>query len=230
MQGTLAAPGDLAQFIDHTLLKADAVEQDIVRLCNEAKTHRFKAVCVNPIFVPLAFEQLKGTEILVASVVGFPLGAHSSAIKALETAIAVSEGAAEIDMVMRIDLAREHKWAAVEDDIATVVRASALAKVKVILETGLLTKEEIASACKASEAAGASFVKTSTGFLGRGASLEDVEIMRASCSPRVKIKASGGIKTFEQAKALIEAGADRLGTSSGVFLVGGQNAAPPSGY
>lgn len=230
MQGTISRPSDLAPFIDHTLLKAEAGEKDVVRLCEEARAHRFKAVCVNPTFVRLAHRNLEGSGVLTASVIGFPLGAHLTRIKALETELAVADGASEIDMVLRIDLAKAADWRSVENDIAAVVKAAGNAIVKVILETGLLSGEEIAGACKASEAAGAAFVKTATGFLGRGASLEDILLMRRSCSPHVKIKASGGIKTFAQAKQLIEAGADRLGTSSGVHLVSGDGTAPATGY
>lgn len=230
MQGTIARPSDLAPFIDHTLLKAEAGEKDILKLCDEARAHRFKAVCVNPTFVRLANRTLAGSGVLTASVIGFPLGAHLARIKALETELAVADGAAEIDMVLRIDLVKAGDWRGVESDIAAVVKAADQALVKVILETGLLTNDEIVGACKASEAAGAAFVKTATGFLGRGASLEDILLMRKSCSPRVQIKASGGVKTFAQAKQLIEAGANRLGTSSGVHLVSGDGTAPSAGY
>lgn len=230
MQGTISQPSDLAPLIDHTLLKAEAGEKDIRRLCEEARTNRFKAVCVNPTFVRLCHRTLTGSGVLTASVIGFPLGAHLTRIKALETELAVADGAAEIDMVLRIDLVKAGDWQGVETDIAAVVKAAGPALVKVILETGLLTNDEIVGACKASEAAGAAFVKTATGFLGRGASLEDILLMRKSCSPHVKIKASGGIKTFAQAKQLIEAGANRLGTSSGVHLVSGDGTAPSTGY
>lgn len=230
MQGTISRPIDLAPLIDHTLLKAEATADDISRLCDEARKHRFKAVCVNPVFVRLAHQSLAETGVLTASVIGFPLGAHLAKVKAIETELAVADGAAEIDMVLRIDLAKSGDWRGVEADVSAVVKAAGPALVKVILETGLLSNDEIISACKASEAAGAAFVKTATGFLGRGASIDDVLLMRKSCSPHVKIKASGGIKSFAQAKALVEAGAERLGTSSGVFLVSGDGAAPATGY
>jgi deoxyribose-phosphate aldolase len=218
---TIHSPADLAPYIDHTLLKADAVSSDIERLCKEAREHHFKAVCVNPIHVRRTRELLAGTQVLTASVIGFPLGASLARVKALETELAVKDGATEIDMVIRIDLVKEGRWREAEADIAEVVKAAAGGPVKVILETGLLTTEQIIEACKLSEAAGAAFVKTATGFLGRGATLEDVVLMRKTCSPRVQVKASGGVKTFEQAKAMIEAGATRLGTSSGVALVTG---------
>ncbi len=229
MQGTITAPGDLAPLIDHTLLKADATESEIARLCEEAKLHRFKAVCVNPVFVKRTREWLEGTQVLSASVIGFPLGASLSKVKALETEQAVADGASEIDMVIRLDLVKIASWKAAEQDVREVVRAAGNAVVKVILETGLLKPEEIVNACRASEAAGAGFVKTATGFLGRGATIEDVKLMRQTCSSHVKIKASGGIKTFAQAQAMVAAGADRLGTSSGVALVTGSDVSP-SGY
>jgi deoxyribose-phosphate aldolase len=217
--GAIGSPRELAPFIDHTLLKADAIEDDIVKLCGEAETHHFKAVCVNPIFVRKTRELLARTPVLTASVIGFPLGASLSRIKALEAELACRDGASEIDMVIRIDLIKTRRWNEAEADISEVVQAVAGAPVKVILETGLLTTDEIREACRLCENAGAAFVKTATGFLGRGATLEDVQLMREVCSPRVQIKASGGVKTFEQAKALIQAGATRIGTSSGVSLV-----------
>lgn len=227
MQGarvSIANPADLAAFIDHTLLKPEASEADVLKLCDEAIRHRFKAVCVNPIHVRACVERLSGSSVLTASVVGFPLGASLASVKAKETENAVRDGAAEIDMVLRIDLARAARWSEVEADIAAVVVAASGAPVKVILETGLLTPEQIIGACQASERAGAAFVKTATGFLGRGATVEDIELMKKSCSPRMQIKASGGVKTFTQAKAMIEAGASRIGTSSGVALVTGAQA------
>ncbi len=220
----IKAPSDLAPYIDHTLLKPETTLKDIEQLCKEARRFSFKAVCVNPIFVRATREFLNGSNALTASVVGFPLGTHLSKLKALETATAINDGAAEIDMVIRLDLAKTGHWRAAEDDIAAVVKAADGHTVKVILETGLLTESEIVEACKASEAAGAHFVKTATGFLGRGASVEDVRLMKKSISSKVAIKASGGIKTFEQALMMIEAGATRLGTSSGVALVSGTQA------
>lgn len=211
-------PTDLAPYIDHTLLKADATSIDIRKLCSEARVHEFKAVCVNPVFVALTRELLNDTNVITASVIGFPLGASLSVAKVRETELAIQDGATEIDMVLRLDLAKENRWKEAEADIAAVVRATkGAAAVKVILETGLLTNEQISSACRISETAGAAFVKTSTGFLGRGATIEDVKLMRRSCA--LEIKASGGVKTFAQALALIETGATRLGTSSGVALV-----------
>jgi len=219
-------PKDLAPYIDHTLLKPETVLKDIEKLCSEARHHAFKAVCVNPIFVKATREFLAGSPVLTASVIGFPLGVSLPKVKALETEMAITDGAREIDMVIRLDLVKTAQWTLAEKDIAEVVRAAGGNVVKVILETGLLNHDEIAHACKASEAAGAHFVKTATGFLGRGATVEDVQLMKKSCG--LEVKASGGVKTFEQAKAMIEAGATRLGTSSGVALVTG--AAAGSGY
>ena len=223
-------PQDLAQYIDHTLLRADATLQDIKTLCEEAARHSFKAVCVNPIFVAATRGFLNGTPVMTAAVIGFPLGASLASTKSVETASAIRDGAREIDMVLRLDLAKAGDWGGVEDDIRTVVTAADKHVVKVILETGLLDEDQIARACQAAESAGAQFVKTATGFLGRGASLEDIMLMKKSCSLKMEIKASGGVKTFEQAKALIDAGATRLGTSSGVALVTGLSATAGTTY
>lgn len=217
---------DLASYIDHTLLKPEATSDDIERLCKEALQYSFKAVCVNPVFVAQTRSVLAPSKILTASVIGFPLGTSLSKIKALETELAVKDGATEIDMVIRIDLVKQKKWKEAEADIREVVTAVPGTVVKVILETGLLTPDEIREACKASESAGAAFVKTATGFLGRGATVEDIQLMRSSCS--LQIKASGGVKTVDQARAVIAAGASRIGTSSGVALVTG--AAAGAGY
>ncbi len=208
---------ELSRTIDHTLLKPEATLAQIEILCAEARQHHFKAVCVNSGYVKAAAHLLQGSDVLVASVVGFPLGAEISAAKAFETDLAISHGAAEIDMVIRIGALKEKNFALVEADIRAVVKAAGPAPVKVILETGLLETQEIREACKMAEVAGAQFVKTATGFLGRGALLDDIEIMKASCG--LQIKASGGIKTFEQAQAFLKAGATRLGTSSGVALI-----------
>jgi deoxyribose-phosphate aldolase len=212
-------PKDLALYIDHTLLKPESTLKEIEKLCAEARQHSFKAVCVNPVFVKSTRDFLADSPVLTASVIGFPLGVSLPKVKALETETAIADGAREIDMVLRLDLAKTAQWALAEKDIAEVVRAAGGHFVKVILETGLLTVSEIADACRASQNAGAHFVKTATGFLGRGATVDDVLLMKKSCT--LEIKASGGVKTFEQAIALINAGATRLGTSSGVALVTG---------
>ena len=223
MQSTSVA--NLASYIDHTLLKPEATSADIRKICDEARRFHFKAVCVNSGYVPLAVEQLKGSAVLIASVIGFPLGVELSEAKVRETELVVAAGAKEIDMVIRIGAIKEKNYSLAEQDIRAVVKAAeSSAIVKVILETGLLTSDEIREACKISEQAGAHFVKTATGFLGRGATLEDISIMKASVSKKIQIKASGGIKTSEQAHAMIAAGAHRLGTSSGVALVQGLDA------
>ncbi len=222
MQSTSVA--NLASYIDHTLLKPEATSADIRKICDEARLFHFKAVCVNSGYVPLAVEQLKGSSCVVASVVGFPLGAELTDAKVRETELVVAAGAQEIDMVIRVGAIKEKNFSLAEKDVRAVVIAAGSALVKVILETGLLTTDEIREACKISEQAGARFVKTATGFLGRGASLEDIAIMKASVSSKMQIKASGGIKTSEQANAMIAAGAHRLGTSSGVALVQGLQA------
>jgi deoxyribose-phosphate aldolase len=216
---SVKVPSDLAPYIDHTLLKADSTIGEVEKLCFEARQYSFKAVCVNPVHVRRTREFLSGSNVMTASVIGFPLGANLARMKAFETEFAIKDGAAEVDMVIRIDLIKEARWREAEADIAEVVNAAAGRTVKVILETGLLLPEQIIEACKVSEAAGAAFVKTATGFLGRGATIEDIILMRKACSMRVQIKASGGVKTFDQAMALIAAGANRLGTSSGVSLV-----------
>jgi deoxyribose-phosphate aldolase len=216
----------LARYIDHTLLKPEATLLQIMKLCDEALRYKFKAVCVNPNYTKAASERLKDSGCLVATVVGFPLGANSVETKAFETRLAISDGASEIDMVLNIGALKSANWSGVSKDISAVVREAQGRPVKVILETGLLSTDEIIKACELSETAGAAFVKTSTGFLGRGASLEDIILMRKTCGPKVHIKASGGIKTFEQAVQMIAAGADRLGTSAGVALIAGPSANP----
>lgn len=212
---------ELAPYIDHTLLKPEATIEDIIALCREAREHQFVAVCVNPVFVGLAAHLLAGTEVKVATVVGFPLGATSSVVKAFETKTAIEAKADEIDMVMNIGAAKSGQWQAVTEDIRQVVEAADGHIVKVIIETGLLTDTEKRQACQAIVAAGAHYVKTSTGFGPGGATIEDIELFRVEVGSQVAIKASGAIRTREQAIALITAGANRIGTSSGVKLVRG---------
>ncbi len=221
---TITSPQDLASYIEHTLLRAEATTADITKVCEEARQFAFKAVCVNPAFVRQVSRALLGTSTLAVTVVGFPLGATDSRVKARETEIALIDGAQEIDMVLRLGALKEGDYSLAETDISEVVSAASGAPVKVIIETGLLSADEITTACKICETAGASFVKTATGFLGRGAAVEDIVLMRKTLSAHMKIKASGGIKSFTQAKLLIEAGADRIGASSSVALVQGQGA------
>lgn len=212
---------ELNKYIDHTLLKANATEAEIKKLCSEAKEHSFYAVCVNSGFVSLCRRELDGCDIKIASVVGFPLGAMATAAKAFEAACAAGEGASEIDMVIAVGLIKQGSDDAVYEDIKAVVDAAAAegASVKVILETGELTDDEIVRACRISERAGAAFVKTSTGFGAGGASASHVALMKQSVSGQMKVKASGGIRDLQTALDMIAAGADRIGTSSGVKII-----------
>ena len=209
---------NLASYIDHTNLNPAATAEDIKKLCAEAREYGFASVCVNSSRVPLAASLLKGCGVSVCCVVGFPLGAMSSEAKAFEARRAVACGAAEIDMVVNIGLLKDGDVKAAEEDIRTVVEAVPEAAVKVIIETCLLTDEEKTAACRAAEAAGAKFVKTSTGFSTGGATVEDVRLMRKSVSAAVKVKASGGIRDAETARRMIEAGAERLGTSKSIAI------------
>lgn len=213
----------LNKYIDHTLLKPDATRMDIEKLCKEALEQDFYSVCVNSLWVPFCADMLKGSDVKIAAVVGFPLGAMSTEAKSYETYVACKNGAAEIDMVMDIGSFKSKEYDKVRDDISAVVNAASKfqAIVKVILETGLLSDDEIVKACEISQEAGATFVKTSTGFGYGGAELDKVRLMRASVSDKVSVKASGGIRDKETALAMIEAGADRIGTSSGIKIVAG---------
>ncbi|MEJ5183654.1 MAG: deoxyribose-phosphate aldolase [Rectinemataceae bacterium] len=209
----------VAQSIDHTLLKATATEEQIRALCADAKTHGFKSVCVNPCWVPVCARELSGSDVLVCTVVGFPLGANSTAVKAEEARRAVAEGAREIDMVINVGWAKAGDWKAVQDEIAAVVEASRPAIVKVIIETCYLTREEKIAACRAAVAAGAAFVKTSTGFGTGGATVDDVRLMKEAVGTGAEVKASGGIRTLADAIAMLEAGATRIGASAGVSIL-----------
>lgn len=211
----------LNKYIDHTLLKPDATYDDIKKLCHEAMEYGFYAVCVNSRWVSTAKRFLEGSDVKIASVVGFPLGAMNTEAKVFETEMACKLGATEIDMVIDLGGLKSGDLDAVEKDIAGVVEAAnrSNAIVKVILETGLLSHEEIVTSCKLSESAGAAFVKTSTGFGHGGATIEHVSLMRQSVSPDISVKASGGVRDKETALLMIDAGADRIGTSSGVAIV-----------
>ena len=220
----------LARKIDHTLLKPDATADDIARLCDEARKHNFATVCVNSCFVSLATRLLEGSDTVPIAVVGFPLGAASSEAKAYEAREAVRNGAREIDMVIHPGALRGKDYATVLNDIRAVVEAIRPTPVKVILETAMLTQDEKVAGCILSQAAGAAFVKTSTGFGPGGATLEDVELMRRTVGPQVRIKASGGIRNREDALKMIAAGADRLGTSAGISIVTGAPATAPKAY
>lgn len=210
----------LSPYIDHTLLKPDATASDIVRLCEEAATYSFKAVCVNPCYVPLAAELLQGKDPLVCTVAGFPLGASHPVNKAREAALAVDQGADEVDMVMHLGAFKGGDLKTVANDIAGVRKAIPGKTLKVILETYLLSPAAIRLAVQLCMEEGADFVKTSTGFAAGGATLEAVGIMKEVAGHHLGIKASGGISNTEQALAFIEAGATRIGTSKGLALLG----------
>lgn len=207
------------KYIDHTLLKADATRKDIEKLCAEAKQYDFASVCVNTYWVPLCASELKDSNVSVCCVVGFPLGAMSTQAKAFETRQAVKDGADEIDMVINIGELKNGNDEAVLHDIEAVVQAAEGAVVKVILENCLLEKEEIVRACKLCMEAKADFVKTSTGFSTGGAVLEDVRLMKETVAEKCKVKAAGGIRSKADMDAMIEAGADRIGTSAGISLL-----------
>ena len=211
---------NISKMIDHTLLKASATQADIIRICSEAKQYGFASVCVNSCYAKLVTSQLKGTGVKTCCVVGFPLGAMSTAAKAQEARCAVEDGASEIDMVINVGALKEGNDFYVEEDISAVVEAAKPAIVKVIIETCLLTDEEKVKACELSESAGAAFVKTSTGFSTGGANVHDVALMKKTVGNRLQVKASGGIHTPQQAQELIAAGADRIGASNGIALLG----------
>jgi deoxyribose-phosphate aldolase len=213
----------LAKLIDHTLLKPDATKDEIKRLCKEAIRYSFWSVCVNPTYVSLAMDILGGTEVKVCSVVGFPLGANTPEMKALEAEKAINDGASEIDMVINIGALKSRDYEIVKRDIREVVEHAKARKdtvVKVIIETGLLTQEEKVMASRLVKESGADFVKTSTGFNAPGANVHDVKLIRETVGPDFGLKASGGIRTYHDAVKLIEAGANRIGTSSGIAIVG----------
>lgn len=209
--------------IDHTLLKPDSTQAQIDLLIDEAIEHEFASVCVNPTWVAYASERLKKTPVKVCTVVGFPLGANTSSSKAFETANAIENGADEVDMVINIGAAKDGRFDDVQSDIEAVVQASGDKLVKVIIETCLLTDDEKIKACQAAMVAGADFVKTSTGFSTGGATVSDVTLMRQTVGEKLGVKASGGARSLDDVKRLVEAGATRIGTSSGVAIVKGES-------
>ncbi len=221
-------PGELARFIDHTLLKPETTAPDIERLCTEAIQHQFLTVCVNSVYIPLAVRLLSTSRILPIAVVGFPLGACGSQSKCFETELAIRQGAREIDMVLWTGALKAGENALALQDIREVVRACAGVPLKVIIETALLDREQKIRACQLALEAGAQFVKTCTGFLGGGATVEDIQLMRSVVGSQMGVKASGGIRDYETACALLDAGANRLGTSNGVAIVNG--ASSTTGY
>lgn len=207
------------KLIDHTLLKADSTRSQIKKLCEEARTCDFASVCVNPTWVKLCAEELKDSDVKVCTVIGFPLGASTSAIKAYETKDALAKGAEEFDMVINIGALKDQDYELVEQDIRSVVEAAQGHCVKVILETCLLSQEEIIKACECCVNAKATFVKTSTGFSTAGATIENVKLMKESVHGACKVKAAGGVRSYEDLQKMVEAGADRIGTSAGVKLL-----------
>ena len=212
------------RYIDHTLLKPESTQTQIDKLIAEAVEYQFASVCVNPTWVSYAAKALKGTEVNVCTVIGLPLGANTSSVKAFETKDAVANGADEIDMVINIGQLKSGQYDAVEADIRAVVEASGDKLVKVIIETCLLTDGEKVKACQLAVAAGADYVKTSTGFSTAGANIADVTLMRKTVGPNIGVKAAGGTRSYADAEAFIKAGATRIGTSAGVAIVNGETA------
>ncbi len=207
------------KFIDHTLLKAFATREDIMKLCEEAKKYNFKSVCVNPANIVLAKECLQGSDVLVCTVIGFPLGANTKEVKALETMDAITKGADEIDMVINVGKAKEGDYEYIENEIKMVVAASAGKTTKVIIETCYLSEDEKVNCCLAAKQAGATFVKTSTGFGTGGATPEDIKLMRETVGPEMGVKASGGVRNLADLEVMVENGATRIGASSGVAIM-----------
>ncbi|HEM3637043.1 TPA: deoxyribose-phosphate aldolase [Streptococcus suis] len=214
----------LNKFIDHTILKPETTQEQVEKILSEAKEYDFASVCVNPTWVSLAAESLKDSDVKVCTVIGFPLGANTSAVKAFETKDAIANGADEIDMVINVGALKAGNDALVLDDIKAVVDASGDKLVKVIIEACLLTDDEKVRACQLSKEAGADYVKTSTGFSTGGATVADVALMRKTVGPDMGVKASGGARSYEDAIAFIEAGASRIGASSGVAIMNGAQA------
>lgn len=210
------------QYIDHTLLKPESTQEQIDHLLSEAVEYQFASVCVNPTWVAHCAKTLAGTGVKVCTVVGFPLGANTSSVKAFETKDAIANGADEIDMVINVGQLKSGQYEVVKADIRAVVEASQDKLVKVIIETCLLTNDEKVKACQLAVSAGADFVKTSTGFSVAGATVEDIVLMRETVGPNIGVKAAGGARSYEDAEAFIEAGATRIGTSSGVAIVSGE--------
>jgi deoxyribose-phosphate aldolase len=213
---------ELARMIDHTILKPEATQEQVKSVCEEALKYNFASVCVNPGQVPFVADMLKGSEVKVCTVIGFPLGANTSSVKAFETSETIKQGAQEVDMVINIGRLKDKDYDYVREDIKAVVEAAkGKALTKVILETCLLTDEEKVIACKLSKEAGADFVKTSTGFSKGGATYEDIKLMRETVGPELGVKASGGVRNYEDAARMIEAGATRIGASASIAICEG---------
>ena len=210
---------NINKLIDHTLLKAFATESDIQKICDEAKQYNFKSVCVNPANIAFAKKALEGSDVLVCTVIGFPLGANTIEVKVFETQDAILKGADEIDMVINVGKAKQHDYDYIEKEISEVVKVGGGRTVKVIIETCYLTDEEKKEVCIRATNAKATFVKTSTGFGTGGATPDDVKLMKNSISPDMFVKASGGVRNYEDLKMMVEAGASRIGASSGVAIM-----------
>ncbi len=230
MSGGVMNREEVARLIDHTLLKPQATPVQVEQLCDEARRYGFASVCINPVYVRLAAEKLKGSGVAVCTVIGFPLGATTTSIKVKEAQQAMADGATEIDMVMHIGALKAGDHDAVQKDIAAVAAAchAGGALLKVIIEAVLLSDKEKVIACQLAQAAGADFVKTSTGFAGGGATVEDVRLMRRAVGPHMGIKAAGGVRSYADAMAMVEAGATRIGASAGVEIVEQAPPEPPS--
>jgi len=217
---------NVASYIDHTLLGADATDAEIQELCLEAKEYNFKTVCINPFWIDYAKDLLLGTDVGITTVIGFPLGANQTQTKVFETKQAIASGATDVDMVINIGALKSEDYTSVSNDIKAVVDAAqGKAVVKVIIETALLSKTEKIRASEIAKQAGTDFVKTSTGFSTGGATLEDVKLMRETVGPEMGIKAAGGVRSYEDAVAMVDAGATRIGASSGIAIVEGEETA-----
>ncbi|OOF85005.1 deoxyribose-phosphate aldolase [Rodentibacter ratti] len=212
----------LAKYIDHTALTSEKNEQDILTLCDEAIKYGFYSVCINSGYIPLAKEKLAGSDVKICTVVGFPLGANLTSVKAFETQEAIKAGANEIDMVINVGWIKSNKWQSVKEDVQAVLNACNGVPLKVILETCLLTKDEIVKACEICKELGVAFVKTSTGFSKGGATVEDVALMKKTVG-NIGVKASGGVRDTKTALAMIEAGATRIGASASIAIIGEAN-------
>lgn len=215
---------NLAKYIDHTALKPETTKAQIEQLAHEAREYGFMSVCVNPTHVAYAKSLLEGTDVLVCTVIGFPLGANTPAVKAFETKDAIANGAGEVDMVINVGALKDKNYDLVAEDIKAVVDAAGDVTTKVIIETALLTEEEKVKACEIAQAQGADFVKTSTGFSTGGATKEDIALMRKTVGPDMGVKASGGVRSYEDVMTMIEAGATRIGASAGVQILKGEEA------
>ncbi|OOF76812.1 deoxyribose-phosphate aldolase [Rodentibacter caecimuris] len=214
-------PSEIAQYIDHTVLTSEKTEKDILILCNEAMENHFYSVCINPCHIPFAKKVLQNSNVNICTVIGFPLGANTTAVKVFETEDAIANGATEVDMVINVGWIKSGKWDSVQDEIKQILNVCNGTALKVILENCLLTKEEIVKACEICRDLNVAFVKTSTGFSKSGATVEDVKLMRQTVGDKIGVKASGGVRDTQTAVAMIEAGATRIGASAGIAIIKG---------